>query len=116
MPNYVTKALKQFNHKLQKPQHQPYPSAPIQYGTKKQYSAQKLTAPLIDMKGKEFIQQVCGKFLFLERAVDSTLLFPIGAIASHSSIPTEDTMKQTKQLLDYIETQEGQFSRTMQAT
>ena len=38
--------------------------------------------------------------------VDSTLLCPIGSIASKSSHPTEDTMKHTQQLLDYIATQE----------
>jgi hypothetical protein len=106
MPGYVKKALKQFNHVLQKKQNQPYPSAPIKYGAKKQYATQHSTAPLLDKKDKKFIQQVCGKFLFLGRAVDSTLLCPISAIASQAAKPTEDTMKQTKQLLDYIATQE----------
>ena len=106
MPNYVQKALKQFQHKLQKKQHQPYPSVPIKYGAKKQYATQQSTAPPLDKKGKKFIQQVCGKFLFLGRAVDSTLLCPISAIASQSANPTEDTMRQTHQLLDYIATQE----------
>ena len=32
------------------------------------------------------------KFLFLGRAVDSTLLCPVSAIASQSSQPTQDTM------------------------
>jgi hypothetical protein len=58
--------------------------------------------PLLDNKAKWFIQQVCGKFLFLGRAVDSTLLCPISAIASQSSKPSEDTMQQTLQLLDYL--------------
>ena len=106
MPNYVQKALKQFQHVLRKRQQAPYPSIPIQYGAKKQYATQASTAPLLDPKGKKFIQQVCGKFLFLGRAVDSTLLCPISAIASQSSKPTEDTMKQTQQLLDYLATQE----------
>jgi hypothetical protein len=48
----------------------------------------------------------CGKFLFLGRAVDSTLLCPISAIASQSSKPTEDTMQQTLQFLDYLATEE----------
>jgi hypothetical protein len=63
-------------------------------------------APLLDNKSMRFIQQVCGKFLFLGREVDSTLLCPFSAIASQSSKPTEDTMWQTLQLLDYIATQE----------
>jgi hypothetical protein len=57
-------------------------------------------------KAKQFIQQVCGEFLFLGRAVDSTLLCPISAIASQSSKLTKDTMQQTLQLLDYLATQE----------
>jgi len=107
MPGYVKKALKQFQHvKRPKPQHAPYPSARIIYGAKKQYATQVSQAPPLDKHGKKFIQQVCGKFLFLGRAVDPTLLCPISAIASQSSAPTEDTMKQTLQLLDYLATQE----------
>ena len=106
MPGYIQKALKQFQHIAPSKQQQPYPSASINYGAKKQYATQQSSAPLIDAKGKKFIQQVCGKFLFLGRAVDSTLLCPISAIASQSSKPTEETMRQTKQLLDYIATQE----------
>ena len=105
MPGYVTKALKQFQHVFHKAQHAPYPSIPIKYGAKKQYATESSTAPSLDAKGKKFIQQVCGKFLFLGRAVDSTLLCPISAIASQSSKPTEDTLRQTQQLLDYLATQ-----------
>jgi hypothetical protein len=61
---------------------------------------------LLDDKATHFIQQVCSKFLFISRAVDSTLLCPINAIASQSSKPTEGTMQQTLQLLDYLATQE----------
>ncbi len=86
MPNYMQKALKQFQHKAGKLQHAPYQSAPIQYGAKKQYTTQESKAPLLDDKAKRFIQQVCGKFLFPGRAaVDSTLLCPISAIALQSS-------------------------------
>jgi hypothetical protein len=59
-----------------------------------------------ERKGEKFIQKVCGKFLFLGRAVDSTILCTISAIASQSSKPTTDTMKQTMQLLDYLASQE----------
>ena len=87
MSNYVTKVLKKFKHKLQKKQHQPYPSAPIIYGAKKQYATTLSTEPLLDRKGKKFIQKVCGKFLFLGRAVDSTFLCPISVIVSQSATP-----------------------------
>ncbi len=106
MPNYIKKALKQFQHNAGTLQHSPYPSVPIQNGAKKQYACAKSTAPLLDAKSKRFIQQVCSKLLFLGQAVDSTLLCPISAIASQSSAPTEDTMHQTQKLLDYLATQE----------
>ena len=67
---------------------------------------QESTAPLLDKNGKGFIQRVCGKFLFLGRVVDPTLLCPISAIASQCAKPTTTTMYQTLQLLDYIATQE----------
>jgi hypothetical protein len=63
MPNYVQKALKQFQHKAGKLQHVPYQSAPIQYSTKEQYAMQESKAPLLDNKAKRFIQQVCGNFI-----------------------------------------------------
>jgi len=107
MPNYVKKTLKQFQHIAGKLKHSPYPSIPIQYGAKKQYAKQESTAPMLDDKAKCFIQQVCRKFLFLGRAVDSTLLCPISAIASQSSKLTTETMQQTLQLLDYLATKEN---------
>jgi hypothetical protein len=39
MPNYVQKALKQFQHKAGKLQHAPYQRIPIQYGAHKQLTA-----------------------------------------------------------------------------
>ena len=44
--------------------------------------------------------------MFLGRSVDSTLIFPISAIASKSTNPAEQKMRQTQQLLDYIASQE----------
>ena len=107
LPGYVKKALLQFNHtKPTKRQDSPFPYTPPNYGQKKQYAQQHSDAPALDKKGKLFIQQVCGKFLFYGRAVDSTLLTPISAIASQQANPTEDTMAQTKQLLDYLASQD----------
>ena len=75
MPGFVAKALKQFQYsKPNKPQHLPFQNETINYGANKQYATQSSTAPLIDKKGKHFIQQVCGKFLLIGCAVDSTLL------------------------------------------
>jgi hypothetical protein len=106
LPGYVKKALTIFQHKASKTQNQPFPHTPIKYGQKKQYAKTASTAPALDAAGKKFIQKVCEKFLFYGRAVDSTLLMPISAIASQSATPTTETMAQTRQLLDYLATQE----------
>eukprot|EP00804_Cyclotella_cryptica_P023112 CCRYP_000353-RD/>CCRYP_000353-RD protein AED:0.34 eAED:0.30 QI:0/0/0/1/0/0/2/0/454 len=106
MPGYKDKALKQFQHQKATTQHSPFQCKPIKYGAKKQFAVQPSTAAPLDKADKKFIQQVCGKFLYLARAVDPTLLCPISAIASQSANPTTDTMEQTKQLLDYIATQD----------
>ena len=107
MPGYVAKALKQFHHTLTaRKQNAPFPSERIIYDAKQQYAKQQLQSPALDKQGKKFIQQVCGKLLFLGRAVDSTLLCPISAIATQSATPTEETMTQTKQLLDYVASQD----------
>ena len=55
MSNYTTKALKQFQHIATKRQCAPYPSIPILYEAKKQYTTQELKAPLLDNKAKHFI-------------------------------------------------------------
>ena len=106
MPGYKDKALKQFQHRSTETQHSPFQCKPIKYGAKKQFAVMPSTAAPLTKADKKFIQRVCGKFLYLARAVDPTLLCPISAIASQSANPTTDTMEQTKQLLDYIATQD----------
>lgn len=106
MSGYVEQALLQFQHVLGKKQNQPFPHMPIDYGAKKQYTTEASKALPVDAKTKKFNQKVCGKFSFYARAIDSTLLAPISAIALQATAPTEETLQQTKQLLDYLVTQE----------
>ena len=106
MLNYIKKALQLFQHKIQREQHSPHPCTPFVYGAKVKYAKQTTKSPAVNAKTKKFIQQVCGKFLFLGQAVDSTLLCPISAIASQSANPTEGTLELTHHLLDYLGTQE----------
>ena len=48
---YVKKALKQFRHESpNKPQHSPFPAAPIKYGVKKKYTQTESTAPQLNTK------------------------------------------------------------------
>ena len=55
IPNYVKKALKQFQHTLKKKQRQPFPSDKLIYGANKQYATQKSSAELLDKEGKKII-------------------------------------------------------------
>jgi hypothetical protein len=71
-----------------------------------QYAKQDSTAPPVNPAEKKFIQKVCSKFFFYGRAVDSTVLTPISAIASQSANPTKETLAHTNQLIDYLATQE----------
>ena len=107
MPGYVQKALKRFNHEAPAvPQHSPYPHTKPQYGAKIQYAADPDTSPELGKKEKRFIQQVTGTLLYYARAVDSTLLTALSAIASQQASPTKTTMEKVRQILDYAASQE----------
>ena len=49
----------------------------------------------LDKDGKKFVQQVTGTFLYYEKAVDSTMLVALSAIASEQASPTKNTMKKS---------------------
>ena len=90
--------------------------APIKYGAKKQYATRESTAPLASPDNKRFIQRVAGKFLFYGHAVDGTVLTPISAIVSQSANPTRETLKRTRQLLDYWQHRKMLFSHITAVT
>jgi len=107
IPGYVEAALKRFKHERpSKPQHQPHPHNPVQYGSKAQYVEPEDDSPKLNKEDKRFIQEVTGTFLFYARAVDPTMLVALGSLAVEQTNPTENTMKKCKQFLDYAATQE----------
>ncbi len=107
MPFYLGNALKQFQHPPPiVPQDQPHPHVKKQYGAKVQHTKLPDNTPLLDKAGKKFIQEVTGVFLFLARAVDSTMLTPLSALASKQAAPTENRMQDCLQFLDYAASQE----------
>jgi hypothetical protein len=63
-------------------------------------------SPPLNKVGKKFTQEVTGVFLFLARAVDLTMLTPLSALASKQATPTEQTMQNCLQFLDYAASQE----------
>ena len=107
MPGYVRKALTRFKHPTpSKPQNQPYPHIPIKYGAKVQYAEPEDSSPLLNKADQKFIQEVTGTFLYYARAIDSTMLTALSALASEQAKPTQRTMAKCKQFLDYAASQE----------
>ena len=107
MPGYVEKALREFQHEYPKrKQYSPFQCAQKKYGKEAQMMVDEPESPPLSKVEQKFIQKVTGKLLYLGRAIDSTLLTPLSAIASQQAAPTQRTMQHTRQLLDYIATQE----------
>ena len=80
MPGYVEKALKEFQHEQpSRQQNSPYVAAPKRYGAKAQVMDDPEDYKEVTAAEKKFIQQVTGKFLYLGRAIDGTLLAPLPA-------------------------------------
>ena len=107
MPDYIPDALKRFKHERPtKRQDAPHPHVPITYGAKQQYAPMDTEQPQVSAEDKLFIQQVLGTFLYYARAVDSTMLVALSAIASEQSRPTKSTMNKVDQFLDYVASQD----------
>ncbi len=92
MLDYVPKVLTRFQHTPPHiPQHQPYPHVKPTYGAKAQYTENVDTSPPLDKKGKKYIQEVIGTFLYYARCVDSTMLPALGSLATQQANPTKNT-------------------------
>jgi hypothetical protein len=105
MPGYIDKALARFNHEApKKPQHQPHEHTVPTFGATVQYAKEEDKTAQLSKEDKKYIQQVLGTLLYYGRAVDSTILVALSTIASAQATPTKDTMRKTKQLLDYVAT------------
>jgi hypothetical protein len=107
MPGYVRKALTRFQPPPPtKRQDQPYPHVKPNYGAHTQYAQGEDVSPALNKAGKKIIQEVCGVFLFLARAVDGELPLALSSLASQQANPTEKTMELCKKFLDFMATQE----------
>ena len=107
MPDYVQKALHRFQHdKPNRRQQQPHKHNKPNYGAKQQYVEVESKEPILSDEDKKYIQQVLGTFLFYARAVDSTMLVALSAIAADQASPTKSTMEKVKQFLDFAASQE----------
>ena len=107
MPGYLDKAFVRFNHKKpMKIQNLPHPHIPPNYGAKTQYAAEEIESPPLSKEDTTYVQAVTRTLLYNARAVDPTILPALSAIATDQAKPTQATMKNVKQLLDYCSTQE----------
>ena len=89
MPDYIPDALKRFKHERPgKVQLSPHPHTPPNYGAKQQYAKEEVEEPEVSKDEKLFVQQVLGTFLYYARAVDSTMLVTLSAIASEQAAIT----------------------------
>jgi hypothetical protein len=103
MAQYVMKQLVKYGHVAPaKPQHCPYSPNAIQYGKDNQTPMPSNDSPLLDKAGKKRIQQIVGSFLYYAQTVDPTIVMALSDLSSQQSAPTENTMKQVIQFLDYM--------------
>ena len=106
MPKYVNKALKRFDHPdPPSPEHSPHPWTAPKYGQKVQYAKILEKNTNLTPKQRKLLQEFIGTFLFYARAIDNTMLEPIGTIATAMTTSTWDNLsKRMKQFLDYAAT------------
>jgi hypothetical protein len=104
MPGYIPKALTKYQHPHPTtPQHAPYKSAPIQYGTKVQ-RVEEDDSPLLTEKEIKHVQDIVGTLLYYGRAVNPTLLAALSIISSRQPHGTKALQTACHQLLDYVAT------------
>jgi hypothetical protein len=105
MLDFVSKALTCFQHTPPRiPHHQPYPHVKPTYGAKAQYMEDINTSPPLNKKGKKYIQEVIGTFLYYARCADSTMLLALGFLATQQANPMQNTKKLVHKFLDYATT------------
>lgn len=102
MPNYVTKALNQFDAHDFPLAYSPLLYTPPHYGSSKQQRAiPEDSSPLISPDRKRRIQQIIGTLLYYARAVDPTMLVAVNRIASQQARPTAAVEQAANRLLQY---------------
>ncbi len=57
--------------------------------------------PALGKQQKTFVQEVIGVFLYYAQAVNCTMLTALGSPATHQASPTETTLAQIYQFLEY---------------
>ena len=101
---YSQKLLKYKHMHSSKPQYSSYPTAPSKYGAASQEPTPQDTSPPTTKEEITYIQQVLGRILYYAIAVDLTVLFALSTITSKQAKETKTTLKNVRQLLEYLTT------------
>lgn len=103
MIKYTLKNLKKYNHeKPRKPTDCPYLPYPKKYGAASQEPTPVDDSPPLGAEDLRFVQQVVGSFLYLARAIDTTLQMALNAISNEQAAPTKMTKERVLHFLDYL--------------
>ena len=101
----IIRFQRQFNHPaLIRPQYAPHTWTKPAYGQKIQYAPPPDATVKLSTKGQRRIQSIVGKFLYYGRGVDPTVLPALGDISTAQAAPTDNTVKKTSMLMDYLHT------------
>eukprot|EP00957_Ditylum_brightwellii_P212330 15367189-Ditylum_brightwellii.AAC.1 len=105
MPGYIRAALHKFQHPKQaKPEYAPYKWNKPLCGKHPQLTDSIDTSPPLSKLEIKRIQDMVGTLLYYARAVDSTPLMSLNALASQQSTATEETAKVVVMILNYCAT------------
>ena len=105
MPDYVRKALHEFQHPApRRPTHSPSKWTAPAYGSRIQYAKPPETSPPLDADGITHIQRVFVKQLYYALAIDKTALVALGDLGSKQTRSTKKTITEVNHLLNYMAT------------
>ena len=107
MPGYIERLLEKLQYVVNKyPQYSPHFCHQSNWTKRgeQQIAMSEDSSPLLDLKGKKYVQQAVGSFLYYGRALDSTMLPAINTIRAQQALLTTNTLKAVQQLLDYANT------------
>ena len=92
MPDYVRKALHEFQHPApRRPTQLPSKWTALAYGSRIQYAKPPDTSPSLDADGITHVQRVVGKLLYYALAIYYTALVALGDLGSEQTRSTKTT-------------------------
>ena len=103
IPGYVKETLIEFKHHFIKQQFSASPFRDPVYGKKVQY-ADVIDIPTFTKKKIHLLQQICRKFLYYARAIDSTMMYALNDLASQVTAGTMKTEEAQACFLNYCAT------------